>query len=476
MQHSINRRWPKNFHYRVVGRNHGSSGLSSFTIALEAWRRGLTVTFKSKDLYLYSISDGYRTVNLNFSRPDSITSREDYTRLNDKAVTSDFLRKHNLPAPVGFASMVPLTELKLAELSEDIGFPLVLKIPDGSMGQGVLTGLNSLHEVRDAYRHLVENYRPKKIILEKHYTGEDYRILVVGNKAVAAVKRIPANVVGDGVSSIEQLIKSKNESRKYNPFLTSGLIKIDYEVEKCLADQSLTLESVIRKKQKIFLRRVANASAGGDVKDVTSTIPQAVLSAAEKAVSVFPGIFIAGVDVLLDEVTDEFVIIEINSRPQIGVNMYPTIGVGRDVPKEIIDRLFPGTQSINQQLEAKIRFDAELVRKTFRSGTVSEMTLTPIPLHRFPVRRVITLHEIHPLRIHQENLEKTILKLAAKEGISGMLRRIDNNVLKLYIAAGNEHEAEIIPDYLTRKHNWQIIANAEWNNAVTVGFHIRMSK
>lgn len=94
MQH----KWPNHFNYRLMGRTLGSSGLSSYAIALEAWRRGLEITFTAMDLHMYSITDGNRKVDFNFSRPDSITGREDYQRLNRKGETIAVLHNAGIPA------------------------------------------------------------------------------------------------------------------------------------------------------------------------------------------------------------------------------------------------------------------------------------------------------------------------------------------------------------------------------------------
>ena len=112
------------------------------------------------------------------------------------------------------------------------------------MGQGVLTNIKDWTELQEGFNYLVQELKTTSIVLEKHHVGEDYRVLVVGDKVSGAVKRVPAHVIGDGISSIESLISEKNLARKWNPFLTSGLIKIDFEVTKCLDEQNLSLAQV----------------------------------------------------------------------------------------------------------------------------------------------------------------------------------------------------------------------------------------
>lgn len=293
--------WPEHFASEVVGVSNGSSALSSVCIALEAWRRGLKVTFSRADLQNYSISSDEKTIDFNYSRPQSITRKEDHAKLDRKAETLAVLRENDVPTPQG-VRLDPrdtTTEI-LKEEAQQLGYPLVLKPEKGSFGRGVMTGLEDWDELESAYAHLLSDLNSSHVLLEKHHKGDDYRLLVVGDRVVGAVHRVPANVTGDGENSISDLIARKNSERRKNPFLAGGLIKVDFEVRKCLADQNLSLDSVPSEGQYVTLRRVANASAGGDVVDVTDKIPDQMKEAAVRAVHSVPRIVIAGVDILYD--------------------------------------------------------------------------------------------------------------------------------------------------------------------------------
>lgn len=198
--------------------------------------------------------------------------------------------------------------------------------------------------------------------------------------SLAVVKRVPANVVGDGKHSVRDLIKRKNKERKENPFLSNGLIKVDREVLSRLRLEGLSLGDVVESGRKVYLRTKANASAGGDVFDVTDQVPDALKVSAVKAVSSIPGLWQGGVDVLFDEKTEGFSVIEINSRAQIGVNMYPTDGVGRDVPKGIIDACFPSSKSYRSKFMKRYSFNPIEVIRAFDSRVVKEVKLSG-PIH-----------------------------------------------------------------------------------------------
>lgn len=466
--------WPDHFPSNLMGRRLGSSGLSSFAIALEAWRRNLEVTFTAPDLHLYQISDGTDTIEFNFSRPDSLTPRSDYLRLDKKAETNKILASNSLPSPRGHlvdASLKPANELR--SLAAEIGYPLVVKPNQGSMGRGVFSNIKDWDELQAALEELVGKQGHNLILLERHYKGDDFRLLVVGDKVVSAVKRIPAGVLGDGKSTIIELIEEKNNRRIRNPFLGSGLIKVDYEVRKCLADQKLNIESIPKSRQYVQLRRVANASAGGDVKDVTDTIPRSIKEAAIGAVRVLPNIHIAGVDVLYDETAaDEYVIIEVNSRPQIGVNMYPSIGEGRDAPKAIIDAFFPNSSRSPLDELKTIRFNPVAVRNVFAEGLAARITLPLLPDHGFPIREkyVFASGGENPVQLRAYS-DAIIKKIARKRGISGKISWNQAGNLQLFIAASNADDVEVLVDKVTEFCG--IIPEAfPWTGTVTVGFQI----
>lgn len=469
--------WPTHFPVRIMGRSLGSSGLSSFAIALEAWRRGLEVTFTAVDLFLYTISDGQRTVSFNFSRPDSITSREQYLRLNKKGETVKVLHEADIPAPRGIILDNQTTPIELRKEAELLGYPLVLKPNDGSMGRGVLTGLQNWNELESGFNHLVNNLKTKQMVLEKHFVGDDYRVLVIGDKVAGAVKRVPANVIGDGEKSISALVTEKNLARKWNPFLTSGLIKIDFEVEKCLLDQGLKLTDVPAPGARIELRRVANASAGGDVVDVTDSLPEEIKQASIKAVSKFPGIIIAGVDILFNPQSESadgnYVIIEINSRPQIGVNMYPSIGRGRDIPKIIIDQLFPGVKRPESHLIRSLKFNESAVKVIIRSGVASKVTLPSLPVHYYPVRQKFIFEVGEQPLAFLPYTERRVQKAARAAGASGVLKvSAKSENLELYIATETEMYCKQIVDVVSRACSLKVTAQERWAGPVTSGFRV----
>ncbi|MBE1523412.1 hypothetical protein [Nesterenkonia lutea] len=301
------------------------------------------------------------------------------------------------------------------------GFPLVLKPLRGSMGRDVFTNLRTREDLVDTFRYLVSRCKPgEKLVLESHFAGEDYRVLVVGDRVAAACLRRPANVVGDGVSTIQELIDMKNSVRLENPYLCKKLIKRDREVDQFLQRQGFSLSHTPASGVEVPLRGKANASQGGDSIDKTHELPAAVKDAAVQAVAAVPGLAIAGVDILFDKnrtpVEDSFRVIEMNSRPEIEINMYPWEGEGQDAPRDILDVFFPSSKRNDAPLTQKLALNLEQLLAPLRSASADEVLVKKVPAHAYPVRVSYSLTR----RDGFSGAEKSALHLAARRaGVSG---------------------------------------------------------
>lgn len=416
--------WPQHFQPEAVRSGFGGGTLSSHAVALEAWRRGLEVSFLPPDGRRLTISDGERTVGFNHSRTDFITD-EAYEIVESKYRTSETLRNAGVPTPESY--LFDTRETGFEELrakAEELKFPVVLKPVRGSVGRGVFANIPDAAELERYYRHLIDDLKVRRIVLERHHFGDDYRLYVVGETFSAACKRIPANVVGDGRSTVNQLINAKNAVRRQNPFLASGLIVKDYEVMGSLERAGYRLNSVPADGEYVALREKANASAGGDVVDVTDQVPQRFRDAAVRAVNAVPGLPAAGVDMLWDPENragreSDFVIIEMNSRAHIGLNMYPTHGTGQDVPRDVLDYAFPASlRRADAEQLVNLSFDRAQVLAPIFDGVASRVSLTPMPEHGFPFRRHYSL----PQGLKLKPKDRKALRIAASRlGIWGEL-------------------------------------------------------
>lgn len=414
--------WPQGFLPSVLKGAPQTGALSAYLLGLEAWRRGLRVSLRDAALRRMDISDGTRTLTFNHSCPLSITPRSVRSAVQDKAETKARLRRAGVPTPRGKVLGVEgLTPDQLLGDVEELGYPLVLKPVRGSKGEGVYSELESEAEVTAAFEDFLKRVPGNDLIVEQHFHGEDYRLLVLGDQVIAACRREAAHVVGNGRATVTQLIAEKNQKRRGNPFLRLGLIEVDCEVEHNLLNQGLGLESVPRNGQRVIMRTVANASAGGDVHDCTASISEEVRRAAVRAAQVFDGMQVAGVDILINRDasagTPEFTVIELNYRPHIGVNMYPSVGRGQDVPQAFIDHFFPRSQRPKVPNSERSVFNFQAVARLLRSQVVESALLrAPAPEGYESALMVrVTSTAISP------RLRRQLLQTAAHQRVCGSI-------------------------------------------------------
>lgn len=322
----------------------GSNGWS--LIMLEAWRRGLTVQLRANRRYTISSTD----ITLDF-RTNRLATKEAGVGVricNDKHRTKTFFRENGITTPQGelfHSDGTGRIKDEIIDAAKKFGYPLCLKAASWSKGKGVFPGIQDEEQLRKFIDVLVDDLQCKSIILEENFSGEDFRFFVVGKKVNGVIQRYPANVTGDGNSTIHELIQTKNGLRSNNPYLKNALIKVDAEVEYMVAKEGYALSSVLPNAKLLFLREKSNASAGGDSVDVTDLVSNRSKQLAVRAIEAIPGIDHGGVDVLLQNPFSEeerATVIEINQSAEMGLHLYPAFGTGTYPPSDVIDYYFPG--------------------------------------------------------------------------------------------------------------------------------------
>src|SRR5699024_8329874 len=143
------------------------------------------------------------------------------------------------------------------------------------------------------------------VIVEEYIPGEEYRIYVLNGKVIAALNRIPANIIGNGKNTIRELIREKNIKRKQIPSVRRRPIKIDEEVKRNVKKYNYTFNSILNNGEQIFLRKTSNLSAGGDPIDVTDQLTDEVKKVAVNAAKAIPGLTECGVDLIVDSRSNE---------------------------------------------------------------------------------------------------------------------------------------------------------------------------
>jgi len=268
----------------------------------------------------------------------------------DKSITSALLTNAGISVPQGFHLKTSDSEKYWLEVFAALPKPVVVKPTTGNQGKEITLGVEDegvyVHAVKKAF--LFSNDKESGVIVESQFTGKEYRIIASRKKVIAVAYRMPANVIGDGVQTIADLIAVKNsDPRRFDdPNESLVTIKIDDHVLEYLSDQRLELTSVPEKDKRIFVRRNSNISTGGDSIDVTDKIHPSVGELAIKAVNAVPGLDFAGVDFMTKNIeaeqnSDSYRIIEINSSPGFSIHEFPFEGKARNAGREFIYISFP---------------------------------------------------------------------------------------------------------------------------------------
>jgi len=260
----------------------------------------------------------------------------------DKEDTKHLLGQAQVPVPKGD---IIRSERGLKEAIGYVGYPIVLKPINGNHGRGITANVNNWEDALVAFE--AAKAISRSVIVEKYITGEDYRLLVINYKLVAAAKRTPAHIEGDGSSTIQQLIDSVNEDprRGYGHEKVLTIIKVDDMTKGILEAAELTLDSVLPEGKILQLKDTANLSTGGTATDVLDLVHPANVFMAER-ISKIIGLDICGIDVMTSDISVPLketggAVLEVNAGPGFRMHLAPTSGLPRNVAFPVIDMLFP---------------------------------------------------------------------------------------------------------------------------------------
>jgi cyanophycin synthetase len=261
---------------------------------------------------------------------------------SDKEETNKILATLGLPVP---RQELVQTEGQAVRAARRIGFPVVTKPYNGNHGRGISIRLTTDEEVAQGFVTAREHSR--SVIVETFLEGDDHRLLVVNGELVAATRRTPGHVVGDGVHTVAELVEIVNQDPRrgvgHEKVLTR--LELDAQAAKMLERAGLTADSVPADGQAVYLRSTANLSTGGTATDVTDVIHPDNREMAERAVRAI-GLDVGGVDFLTTDITRSYRkigggICEVNAAPGFRMHVAPSDGAPRDVAGPVIDMLFP---------------------------------------------------------------------------------------------------------------------------------------
>lgn len=263
---------------------------------------------------------------------------------------------------------------------------VVMKPVTGSGGFGVITNINTTEKLKRAINTL-KLKGVSKVICEKYIDGKDYRLFITSSGYYAASNRIPANIIGDGVNSISELVKIKNIERKDNLYIGNKEILITDIMKDKLSDIDLNSESILPVGKYLQLDTVANIGTGGDSLDVTDFIHPDWLEIAESVrLKLFNATHI-GIDIISKDISispnlQNWVIIEVNSNPDYGLHHFPIYGKSRDVAGAVMDTVFKSSKNIKANgrlhLNCKI-INLSSVKKIKNNSSIFGLNSVAIP-------------------------------------------------------------------------------------------------
>lgn len=313
-------------------------GPSTLAICSEAKKRGIPVIrLGEKSMFQLGYGKKGKIVEATICSETSGTAIDIAC---DKLLTKEILFNQCIPVAIGTKVQ---NSLDLLTKAEEIGYPIVIKPTFGNQGKGVFVNIKNEKQALEAYNILVKEYQD--IMIERFITGRDYRVCMVDGEVVAVAERIPPYVIGDGASTVRQLVNEVNKDERRGKGHEKPLtkIKMDEALVAYITKYGYKLDSILPVGVKLTLRENANLSTGGIAIDCTDLICSENIEVCRRASKVI-GLNICGIDVCCNDIgvplTEQGAIIEVNAAPGIRMHHYPFSGKSRNVAGAIVDMMF----------------------------------------------------------------------------------------------------------------------------------------
>lgn len=260
----------------------------------------------------------------------------------DKDLTKSLLQSCGVPVPEG--RIVESAE-DAWEAANDIGMPVVIKPCDGNHGRGVFIELTRREEIQSAYHIALRE--GTDVLVERYITGTEHRLLIVGGKLIAATRGDSVSIIGDGISTVTELIESQINSdprRGTTEDHPLNLIRLDSAAQMEIVHQGYHSDSIVPAGTKVLIQRNGNHAF-----DVTDEVHPSTASIASLAARII-GLDIAGIDLVVNDISRPLseqggAIVEVNAGPSLLMHIKPAVGTPRPVGKAIVDHLFPDQDS-----------------------------------------------------------------------------------------------------------------------------------
>jgi len=280
--------------------------------------------------YFYIKIKGKRILTTRkFKIASNLIVGEETTKFKD--LTYLLLKKHNLPTPKTVCFYRKIAEKELNKKLGSLKYPIIIKDAEGSQSIGIFPDISLKKEAKKILKREIKKI--PKLIAQEMVSGKEYRLTVLGNKVLGALRLIPPRVFGDGKNNVEELIKKKQRKTPRKTPFDANLIKL-------LKEQGHALRSIPKNGEIVYLRKNSSLNEGGETEDVTSSVHKETVRICVQAAKA-TWKYLVGIDVMCDDITRDpkkqnFNIIEINGKTDIYLHYNPTRGKTRNVVKDII--------------------------------------------------------------------------------------------------------------------------------------------
>ncbi|MBP7768592.1 hypothetical protein KA082_02035 [Candidatus Woesebacteria bacterium] len=344
---------PKSFGYKIKTPNGPIEGqivsLSTRAVLEEGEKRG--VTWKEiPNARIFRLEYNGITRYLHYQMPTQ-TLELGFNICLNKAAAKEFLQEAQVATPKGYYIPKQITdETAWLDIFNALKKPLVIKPSHGKQGQSVYMDIQDKNAFISAVTAVMQLSREDEegVLVEETFEGKEYRILATKEKVLGIINRVPANVTGDGIHTIEELVAEKNNDPRRSFDIYDPLVKIpiDTHVHEYLTKHGRKLSDIPSSGEQVFLRQNSNISTGGDSYDVTDIADPSVHAIALKVSNAIPGAYFLGIDFMTTDIStpqteETYSIIEVNGSPGLSIHDWPFVGESRDCAKELLFLIFP---------------------------------------------------------------------------------------------------------------------------------------
>lgn len=464
------------FLYREIIAKNKDKDLTAYFIALEGWRRGLTLTWHSKqstdfneylggsgtqESYFFSLTSHTKTHFFDASRGDKV-SRQTMELIKNKDKLNNILNKAGLVVPAYKRFDKKNVMQEIITFSSKIGFPLLINIPSGLGKRSEVKKINDETQLRKVLTSIPDV--TLGFYLEELVIGEEYRFYVIDGEIAGAVKKMPLVIVGNGRDTVTELIERYT---KKEPLLGNSPVDVNEKIINYLLVKGYTLDMVLNKGEKIPFGKEEGVSLGDTYLEMSSNIGAEIKGTVVKTVESIPGFHHGRIDLIADYSQNNIYVVNVNPEAQLCQFLFPEKGQGTNIPAALVDFYFPET--INKS-KINYYFDLSSAIKPIEYKNAQSIQISPLPIDKEHKKKYILSGDIDDFSFH------LLLKKGGKKlNLNGFIDLVSSNRLEVVVAGNNEGELndfkELIQGYKNR--DVRIVEEIEWYEPIEIGFKIK---